>query len=253
VRAHSELHAVTTDVDDGIGGLTGLYSVRDAVLAMWAQVKLHEWCVFNIKRIWDGRPLDESNRKLSLDTIRAFLMYAAEHPSRQRRMPMDVDAMVERWMPIIRGLATAHDKATVDQCEFDSEEHLLPLTVAPVKQLRDFYAKLCDRLQHDPTIPFFVWRSFKTWGDVILAKLPDGAVKQLRGDLAKKVADLVEEQIRPDLNTALVGALQWRSPEELERIADAMQSGGKARARGRESCLFLEVEQDDRVLARVML
>ena len=110
-----------------------------------------------------------------------------------------------------------------------------------MKQLRQFYKKLCDRLETDPTIPFFVWRSFKTWGDVILDKLPDGGVKKLRGDLAKKVADMVEAQIVPDLNEALVGALQWRDPATLEKIATAVEGGAKPRMRGRESCLFLEV------------
>jgi hypothetical protein len=182
-----------------------------------------------------------------------WLMYAAEQPSRRRRIPMDVDAMVEKWLPIIKGLATAHDKATVDRCEFDSEEHLLPLTSAPVSQLRAFYKTLCNRLEADPTIPFFVWRSFRTWGDVILDKLPDGGVKKLRGDLAKRVADMVESQIIPDLNTALVGALQWRDAEQLQKIATAMEGGAKPRMRGRESCLFLEVEEPSGQTHSVML
>ena len=219
------------------------FSVRDAVMDIWGQVEFAKRLVLFWKFRDPEQPLTASNSKLNLDTLRMFLMYATEHPSRRKRVSiMDVNAMVEKWVPIIRGLATGHNKATVDQCEFDSEEHLLPLTAAPVKQLREFYKALCDHLEADPTIPFFVWRAFRTWADVILDKLPDGSVKQLRGDLARKVADLVEAQVQPDLNAALVGALQWRDAASLEKMAAAVKAGAKPRMRGRESCLFLEVD-----------
>jgi hypothetical protein len=228
-------------------------TARDAVMAIWSQIELAKRIVFLTKDQDPEKPLTLRNRKLSLDTLRMFLMYAAEHPGRRRRTPMDIDAMIDKWIPIIQGLATAHDKASVDRCEFDSEEHLLPLTSAPVKQLREFYKRLCDRLEADPSIPFFVWRTFRTWGDVILEKLPDGGVKKLRGDLAKRVADLVEQQIQPDLNAALVGALQWRDAENLQKIAAAVEGGAKPRMRGRESCLFLEVEEPGGQTHTVML
>lgn len=251
------------DVDDSCGGgetseagvigaLASEFTARQAVMSIWSQVQFAQQVVMRAKNRDPERPLSTQNRKLNIDGVRMFLMYAVEHPSRQKRTPVDVDEMVEKWVPIIRGLSTAHDKATVDRCEFDSEDHLLPLTSAPVKQLREFYAKLCDRLEADPTIPFFVWRSFRTWGDVILAKLPDGGVKKLRGDLAKKVADLVEQHIQPDLNAALVGALQWRDAESLEKMATAVEGGAKPRMRGRESCLFLDVETEHETLT-VML
>lgn len=250
----SATHVCTTqDVDDGVAGLTGVYDVRQAVMNIWGQVEFAKWMVLNWRIRDPARPLSDENRKLNVDQMRMWLMYAAEHPSRRRRKPVDVEAMVEKWMPIIRGLATAHDKATVDRCEFDSEEHLMPLTAAPVKQLREFYTKLCDRLEADPTIPFFVWKSFRTWGDVVLEKLPDKGVKRLRGDLAKKVADLVEADIVPDLNAALVGALQWRDAESLQKMASAVEKGAKPRMVGRESCLFLEVEEPSGQKHTVML
>jgi hypothetical protein len=229
------------------------YTARQAVMDIWGQVEFAKSIMMNWPLRDPAEPVSVSNRKLSMDRMRMWLMYAVEYPSRRRRTPVDVEAMVEKWLPIIRGLSTAHDKATVDQCEFDSEEHLLPLTSAPVNQLREFYAKLCDRLEADPTIPFFIWRAFRTWGDVILKKLPDGEVKKLRGDLAKKVANLVEQQIRPDLNDALVGALQWRDPETLTKIAAVVEGGAKPRMRGRESCLFLEVQEPSGVTHTVML
>lgn len=252
----------STDVDETVDithldtshEVAMLGDVRSAVMGIWSNVMTAQAIVMIAKGGDPERPLSERNRKLSIDTMRMFLMYAVQHCSRRRRTPVDIDAMIEKWVPIIRGLSTAHDKATVDQCEFDSEEHLLPLTSAPVAQLREFYKRLCERLEADPTIPFFVWRSFRTWGDVILDKLPDKGVKQLRGDLAKRVADLVEKDVTPDLNAALVGALQWRDAETLQQIETAVKGGARPRMRGRESCLFLQVETpDERVLHTVML
>jgi hypothetical protein len=250
----SATHVCTTsDTDDGIGGLTGVFDVRAGVMTIWSNVQLAQSLVMHYKGGDPERPLSVRNSKLNIDGMRMFLMYCVEHPGRRRRKPVDVNDMIEKWLPIIRGLATGHDKATVDQCEFDSEEHLLPLTSAPVAQLRDFYRQLCDRLEADPTIPFFVWRSFRTWGDVILDKLPDKGVKQLRGDLAKRVADLVEKDITPDLNAALTGALQWRDAETLQKIETAVKAGARPRMVGRESCLFLQVETPDGVSHTVML
>lgn len=241
-------HVCTTQDTDAAtvaAGLTG-YDVRSAVMGIWGNVMTAQAIVMVYKGGNPQLPRAVMNRKISIDTVRMFLMYAVEHPSRRRRTPVDVEDMIEKWLPIIRGLSTGHDKATVDQCEFDSEEHLLPLTSAPVAQLREFYRQLCARLEADPTIPFFVWRSFRTWGDVILDKLPDKGVKRLRGDLAKRVADLVEKDVVPDLNAALTGALQWRDAETLAKIETAVKAGAKPRMVGRESCLFLQVEADGR-------
>jgi len=152
---------------------------------------------------------------------------------------MDIDAVVAKWIPIIRGLAVAHSKDEIDRCEFEAEEHLLPLLAAPVRQLREFYSRLCDALREDPSIPFFVSASFDAWHEVILKKAPDEAVKKLKMALASEVADLVEEAIKPDLREALIGALKWRCPEDLENIKKTVKSGATPRLKGRESCLFL--------------
>lgn len=223
-------------------------TLQQEIVGMWSQVKFAERLVFWWKRRHDGDKPGHYRGALSFDDIRCLLMYSAEMPSRRKRVPVDVEAMVEKWIPIIRGLATAHDRATVDQCEFIMEEHLLPLTAAPIAQLRAFYKLLCQRLKDDPTIPFFVWSAFHSWADVVLDKLPDGGMKALRTDLARKCADLIEQDIKPDLNTALVGALQWRPAEDLEKLAGAVQAGAKPRLKGRESCLFVVV--DDPVTGR---
>jgi len=239
---------LTADVDETMQTLPAVeQSVRDYVLSLWDVVEGAK----NIM-LWYRSGIARGGCR-SLHDLRALLMYACEMPSRRKRTPMNVPEMVQRWVPIIRGLATAHDKAPLDQCEFEMEDHLNPLLTAPVAQIRDFYAQLVAALKADPSIPFFVWAWFESWGEVILKKAPDGEVKELKSALAAEIATMVEAQVQPDLKQAIAAALQWRSPESLEKVRDAVATGGKARMVGRESCLFLEVETTDGGTTRVML
>ena len=196
---------------------------------LWSLVALARWATLHTERS-------------KLDKFRSYLMYASEHPARSKRTPMDIPTQVARWVPIIKGLSTAHEKADVDRCEFELDDHLTPLLTAPVAQLREFYAALCDALEADRDIPFFVHRTFRTWGEVILKRAPDGEIRELKKGLAAEIADMVEDDIRPDISKAIAGALQWRSPEALERTRSALRKGAKPHVVGRESCLFLEVD-----------
>ncbi len=219
-------------------------SVRDHVLAMWDVLE-------QSKSLFKHRHFGGGTFR-SLDDFRSLLMYSCEYPSRKKRTPMDVDAMVKRWVVLIKNLSTTHHKETIDKSEFEMDEHLTPLLTAPVKQIRQFYQELVFALQEDEHIPFFVWTWFEAWGEVILKKAPDGEVKQLKTTIATEIAELVEEDVKPDLKKALIGALQWRSPESLEKIKTAVSGGGKARMVGKESCLFLEVDLEGHT-ERIML
>ena len=164
---------------------------------------------------------------------------------RKRRTAMDVDALVKKWHTMIVGLAVAHDRDEADRYEAAVEECLAPILAAPIKQVREFYPLLLKSLKDDPKVPFLVWRSYEIWIDQVLSKAPDEDVKQLKTDLAKEISDLVEQDVRDQIPQALVHALQWRSPEKLAKVKDAVvkaqAAGEKPRLRGRESCLFLEV------------
>lgn len=216
-------------------------TAREAGMAIWECIKLGQSVVKH-------KEFTKEGCVHCLDDLRALLMYGVEVTSRKRRTKMDVQKMVDRWVPIIKGIATAHEKGKVDQCEFEMDEHLTPLLAAPVKQIREFWALLVKTLKEDPTVPFFVWATFEGWGDVILAKAPDGAVKKLKVDLAAEIAEMVEKDVQPDLRSAIEGALKWRGEETLTKVRDAVKAGGKAKMVGRESCLFLEVAGE-----RVML
>lgn len=219
-------------------------TMRDiAVGELWNTIELAKSVARNFRARTTREGANVNDHSLSLEDVRMWLMCAVEHPSRRGRKPLvNVQAMVDAWVPIVRGLSTAHEKAAVDRCEFDMETHLLPMLAAPVKQLREFYAALVVALKADPTIPFFVWAMFQSWGDVILKHAPDGEVRELKTALATEIANLVEADVRPDVPKAIAAALQWRSPETLEKIRDHVKHGGqKAKLTGKESCLFLEV------------
>lgn len=232
--------------------VTSPYSVRDLVCGIWDTLEFAKGLVF-LRPLAPGLKDLESGGCRTLQDLRAYLQYMHERPSwGKKRTPMDVKLLVEKWVPIIRGLSTAHEKAPIDACEFVMDEHLTPLLAAPVAQIREFYGQLVSALKADPTIPFFVWVWFESWGDTILKDAPDGDIKELKITLATEIAELVEKDVQPDLKAAIAGALQWRGPQTLERIKGAVEKGSKAKLVGKESCLFLEVETEDG-MERVML
>jgi hypothetical protein len=222
--------------------------VRTAALGLWDVIQF-------------GRQLQEKPWRLGEDckgkrswlSLRSMVAYASAYPSRRKRVPMKIDEMLALWVPIVKGLATSHGKDELDRCEFEIDRCLAPLLTAPVREIRDFYSQLVAALESDPTVPFFVWSAFKAWHEVILKTAPDEEVVKLKKDLAGEIAAMVEEAVRPDIGAAIRGALQWRAPEALEKVRDAVKAGAKPRLRGRESCLFLCVPDGQGGEATVML
>ena len=213
--------------------------VRSRVLGIWDTVqRARAWAIAS----WvDGRTGRSVGQLSPAWEMRSLLAYAVAYPSRRRRSPMDVEAMVQRWVPIIRSLSTAHSKDEIDRAEFAMEEHLAPLLTAPVAQIREFYSSLVAGLKGDPGIPLFVWAAFEAWHEVVVKKAPDEAVVRLKVDLATEIAAMVEADVRPDIGKAIAGALQWRAPEQLEAVKAAVKGGARPRLVGKESCLFLQV------------
>lgn len=174
----------------------------------------------------------------------SFLAYACEHPSRRKRTHMDVEKMVNDWLPLIVQLATAHDIDESDQASARLDEMLLPVIAAPVSEIREFYQKLVTTMKADPRVPWSIWRLFEFWGTNVLDKIDKEETIGLKTELAKKIAEHSFEQIpRSDWIDSMVGALQWRHPEKLKEVETALEKGHKPRVKGRESCLFLEVDQ----------
>lgn len=160
--------------------------------------------------------------------------------STKPRTPMNVDAMVGKWVDAIVGMCLAHDKDSYDAHDAKADELLGPLLAAPVREIREFYPKLLDAMKADSRVPMLVWMGFEAWGEVAVKDAPDEGVKRLKNKLAAEIAELVEEPIRDQIPNALKRALRWRDPETLEKVKETLQSGVKPKLRGRESCLFLE-------------
>lgn len=186
-----------------------------------------------------------------LGALGGLIWYATEMgcTGRTRRTPMDVNALVKKWHTMIVGLAIAHDKDEADRYEAAVEECLTPILAAPIKQVREFYPKLLASLKNDAKVPFLVWRAYEIWVDQVLSKAPDEDIKQLKTDLAKEIADLVEQDVKDQIPQALVHALQWRSPEKLEEVKAVVErekaAGRGVRLKGKESCLFLQAGGDE--------
>lgn len=163
---------------------------------------------------------------------------------RTKRMPVNVEELVEKWKRLVVGLATAHDKDEADRYEAAIDECLTPLLKAPVKQVRAFAVKLRDALKTDPGVPYLVWRAYESWIDKVVLPAPDEDVMELKAELAQEIVSMVEDDAKRDLPAAMVRALQWRSSERLAEVRDTVarekEAGRGARVRGRESCLFLE-------------
>ncbi len=170
---------------------------------------------------------------------------------------MDVDKVVEDWMEVILKMSQAHDKDEADEAEAQVDRILTPLLSARIAQIREFYAKLVERMKSDKRVPFMIWRTFEAWHDGFVKPAPDEAIKKLRRDLAEQIANMVEEDVRPDLKEAMIRALMWREPAQLEEVkealADAKEKGIKPTVTGRQSCLFLSVPKKDGTTAEIML
>ncbi len=199
--------------------------------------------------VWNTR--DKRRSACSqLRCLGALLMYAMDRIAkgsrggRKKKSIMDIDALVKRWHETTVKLATAHDKDEADRVEASIETCLSPILTAPIKQIREFASKLNDSLKADPAVPYLVWRGYERWLELVVSKAPDGDVKELKTGLAREISELVEDDLKPQLGDALIRALCWRSPEQLEKARDVIVSekskGNAPRLRGRESCLFLE-------------
>lgn len=179
----------------------------------------------------------------------SFLAFACEHPSRRKRTPMDVQKMVDDWLPLIQKLSSAHDVDERDAASSQLDEYLTPIIAAPVTQIREFYRELVKRMKADKSVPWAVWKLFEFWGTNVLDKIDKEEVIGLKTEIAKRIAENSFAQIpREDWIQSMIGALQWRTPEKLAAIEGALNSGHKPRVRGKESCLFLAVGQSEVML-----
>jgi len=183
--------------------------------------------------------------------ILALIWYGVTYQGRggKRRIPVDVKKMIDDWTKWIVVYSTAHDKKDIDETEFRIDELLTPLLTAPIKQLREFWNGLVKAVESEQRIPYTVVAMFKAYNTIEIKEATnDDRIKRLKVKLAGEIAEMVEqsETIQIDLEKALIGALKWRSPENLEEIKNDLEAGAKPRLQGRQSCLFLTTKKRGR-------
>jgi hypothetical protein len=188
----------------------------------------------------------------------AWILAYADHTgrmSRRKRTKMDVAALTRTWVEVIVGLSTAHHQQEHNAADHQTDDLLGPILLAPIAQVREFAQTLGAALEADERVPFMVWASFRRVVEPVLLKGPDSAGITLRTEMAQEIAELVEGKIeRGDLIAAIAGALQWRGLTALTEVKTAVEAGGRPRLRGRESCLFLAIQDaDEKEVALVML
>ena len=160
--------------------------------------------------------------------------------SRKRKIPVDIDALIPKWIDSVVKMSTVHSKDAFDEADGKADELLTPLLSAPVKQVREFYHRLLETMKADERVPMIVWQAFDAWGEVSVKDAPDEGIKRLKRKLAADIADLVEMDIREQIPTAIKRALMWRDENTLKNVKSAIEAGAKPKLVGKESCTFLE-------------
>jgi hypothetical protein len=231
----------TPTLDEFLADLGARTSSREWALAAINVLTLGVWWGTSCQRIRD---------------LVYLLAYADSysHTGRKRRVVVDIDQLVPRYVEVIVELATAHEHTRRTAADHAAEDLLGPLLTAPVAQIRTFAQRLSTALREDPRVPWMIWSMFERVLEPLIVKGADGEVLKLKTELAAEIAELVEAGLdREELIVAMAGALQWRAPERLEAVKKGLQAGKKPRLTGRESCLFLEIETVDGTVEHVVL
>jgi len=180
-------------------------------------------------------------------TLGHVLVYAHTyaHTGRKRKIVVDVEKLVDLWVEVLVALSVAHDHADRSAADERTDDLLGPLLTCPVKQLREFAQTLAARLKADERVPFLVWSTFERLIAPLILLGPEGKTVALKTTLATEIAEMVEKDLnRGELIASMAAALQWRSPETLEKVKTGLRAGAKPRLRGGESCLFLHIVED---------
>lgn len=160
--------------------------------------------------------------------------------------------LLDTWEKLIVGLATSHSKDERDQHEHDIDDALSPILSAPVRQIRDMFGALVDRLKANPVVPFYTWRSIEMWYEKVVLPAKAERIITLKTKLATEISRMVEEDVKADIGEAIIGALMWRDPKELKEMKDILVEDSKTdkpaqvkvkrEISGRQSCIFLNVK-----------
>lgn len=171
------------------------------------------------------------------------------HPTRERRKLVDnLSDFAAQWKEVLVKLTMSHTKEGIDQADYKMDDLFNGLIAMPVKQVRKFYDLLLAELKSDENVPYFIWKTIETWKETAVGVSQETEAKMLQAELAGELANILEPDLKPQLKQALADSLKWKSPEVLEKIRGVVNAGSRPSLRGRESCLFLEVDGKEYML-----
>jgi len=177
------------------------------------------------------------------------LTYQTCHPTRKRRKPVDnFTDFAKQWKEVLVKLSMSHTKEDIDRADYKMDDLFNGLMAMPVKQVREFYDLLLAELKSDENVPYFIWKTIEAWKEKAVGVSQETEAKMLQAELAGELANILEPDLKPQLKQALADSLKWKSPEVLEKIRGAVSTGNRPSLKGRESCLFLEVGEEEFML-----
>jgi len=153
-----------------------------------------------------------------------------------------------QWKEVLVKLTMSHTKEGIDQADYKMDDFFNGLIAMPVKQVREFYDLLVAELKSDENVPYFIWKTIEAWKEKAVGVSQETEAKMLQAELAGELANILEPHLKPQLKQALADSLKWKSPEVLEKIRGVVSTGSRPSLRGRESCLFLEVDGKEYML-----
>ena len=184
-----------------------------------------------------------------VESLALCLNYETCHPSRKGRRQMeDLNGFARKWKDVLMKLTLSHTREGMDWADYSMEDLFSELLVLPVKQVREFYDLLLAELKGDQGVPFFIWKTVEHWKEQAVGVSQDVEAKMLQAELAGELAEMLEPALKPQLKQALADSLKWKSGETLGKIQAAVGAGHKLGLKGRESCLFLDVDGDQIML-----
>jgi hypothetical protein len=178
-----------------------------------------------------------------LARLYASIKYRKKIWGRTRRITVeDIEQFAELWKNTLLRLNLSHTREAIDEADYKIDELFQQFFLMPLKQVREFHTALLQILKDDEKVPFYLWKTVESWGLQPMSEAQEVEGWLLQTQMAKSLAEVLEPKLSPQLKEALINSLKWRGAETLETIKQAISKGHEPKLKGKESCLFLEID-----------
>lgn len=190
----------------------------------------------------------DPDKKMSEERLLALLINSGEMQEFLKTMDTDnvlpddcIKAYVEKYYASLIEVLHSPDSSAWDTHEFQSQQLISVLSLKGFNKFKVFLKQVMDA---DPKCPWFVKNQLL---NLVLA--PKNLPTPEDEDTAEKIMSMVCPGLKksnPEVFRALVDSMKWRGKENLEKTLDAVRKTPpeKRKIRGRESCVFIETEDN---------